>query len=478
MPELEKTAVRGPDERERLIGELRSHRIELEKQNEELRLARAEVEAGLQKYYELYDCAPIGYCTVDAEGMIRESNLAGALLLGVDRVRLLGGKVGDFVTETSRDGLVRFLERSFSPDNKAVGEIRVPDGEGSERYLYLEGSSFETVIGERHCRIAMMDITTSRQNSIELEHYRYHLEELVQQRTCELEAANTLLREQAENMNSIYQALDSIGLIVCHLEEDDARIDIFSAGAEKLFGYNQKEVIGRSLRLIVPPEGKAAMADQVGRLRRGVAMQSSDMTLTRRSGVRFPAVASIHPFARHAGRFTRAVGAFRDISELMLIHEKLQSMNDELELRVKERTAELHESNVALKVLLNKREEDKVTLSGQILANSAKLVEPYLERLLSSGLNEQQRMLVEILRANIEELTVPFANAISSKLSRLTPAEIQVANLVKLGKRTKEIAEIMRLSPGTISIHRKNIRRKLELTHKKTNLQTMLSTTS
>ena len=50
-----------------------------------------------------------------------------------------------------------------------------------------------------------------------------------------------------------------------------------------------------------------------------------------------------------------------------------------------------------------------------------------------------------------------------------------MANLVKLGKRTKEIAGIMNLSPGTISIHRKNIRKKLELTHQKTNLQTMLS---
>ena len=69
----------------RLENELQVHRLELERQNEELRLARAEVEAGLQKYYELYDFAPIGYCTVDGNGLVRESNLAGALLLGLDR---------------------------------------------------------------------------------------------------------------------------------------------------------------------------------------------------------------------------------------------------------------------------------------------------------------------------------------------------------------------------------------------------------
>ena len=156
----------------------------------------------------------------------------------------------------------------------------------------------------------------------------------------------------------------------------------------------------------------------------------------------------------------------------------LHRARTELEKRVRERTAELSQSNVALTVLLKKREEDRSTLAEQVFANSTKLVEPFLDRLLESGLNEQQVALVEILRANIVELTSPFASGFSNKLIRLTPAEIQVANLVKLGKRTKEIAAIMHLAPGTISIHRKNIRRKLELTHQKTNLQTILSINS
>jgi DNA-binding NarL/FixJ family response regulator len=150
----------------------------------------------------------------------------------------------------------------------------------------------------------------------------------------------------------------------------------------------------------------------------------------------------------------------------------------ELEQRVADRTADLHESNIALKVLLNKREEDRGILAEQVLANTGQLVEPLLERLRKSGLNEAQQTLVEILGANVRELTSPFASKLSSRMTRLTPAEIQVANLVKLGKRTKEIAEIMHLAAGTISIHRKNIRKKLELTHQKTNLQTMLSINS
>lgn len=164
--------------------------------------------------------------------------------------------------------------------------------------------------------------------------------------------------------------------------------------------------------------------------------------------------------------------------QLEEIQTELLASRDGLEQRVQERTAELYESNIALKVVLAKREEDQRILADQVLSTSTKLVEPFLDQLKECRLTEQQLVLVDIIRANINELTSPFAKNFSSKLVRLTPTELQIANLVKLGKRTKEIAGIMHLSPGTISIHRKNIRKKLDLTHKKTNLQSILEINS
>lgn len=478
MPDRMDISTRNATDATHLLRQLQVHRQELERQNEELRLARAEVEAGLHKYYQLYDFAPVGYCTVDRDGVIRESNLAGALLLGVDRARVLGRSISHFVAPASQGALQRFFAAIINDEHqshKATAELIVADGEGGERHLYAEGSGFEDEQGLRHYRVAMMDITQSKRNSQELEHYRYHLEELVQQRTSELEQANARLKEQAENLASIYQALHSIGLVVCSLEDGEARIDIFSAGAENLFGHRQDEVLGKSLALIFPAETVDSLPLQVRRWRRGMAVQSLNMTLVRKSGEHFPAVVCIHPFSRHIEGFAKVVVGFRDITELMQVHNELQAMNSELEQRVAARTSELHESNVALTVLLKKREEDRKILGEQVLSNTAHLVEPVLDRLRRTGLSDEQRTLIDILAANIKEVASPFANNFSSKLNRLTPAEIQVANLVKLGKRTKEIAEIMRLSPGTISIHRKNIRRKLELTHQKANLQTMLA---
>jgi PAS domain S-box-containing protein len=175
------------------------------------------------------------------------------------------------------------------------------------------------------------------------------------------------------------------------------------------------------------------------------------------------------------GKALRMVGTHTDISRRIQAEAEPKRVRFELEQRIKELTTELYETNIALKVLLKKREEDKKTFENSVKVNIEKLVEPFLTRLEECRLTEQQQLLVGILRSNIEELTSPFADTFSARLSRLTPVEIQVANLVKLGKRTKEVAQIMHLSAGTISIHRKNIRKKLDLTHRKTNLQSILT---
>ncbi|MBV5328328.1 MAG: PAS domain-containing protein, partial [Chlorobium sp.] len=178
------------------------------------------------------------------------------------------------------------------------------------------------------------------------------------------------------------------------------------------------------------------------------------------------------------GKAQRLVGTFTDITRLKEVEAELKQTQAELEQRVAERTFELSESNIALTVLLKKREDDRAILAEQVLSTTTKLVEPFFDRLNECRLTEQQQVLVDIIRANIKELTSPFASNFSSKLVRLTPSEIQVANMVKLGKRSKEIAEIMHLSPGTVNIHRKNIRKKLDIAHQKTNLQTLLSINS
>lgn len=175
------------------------------------------------------------------------------------------------------------------------------------------------------------------------------------------------------------------------------------------------------------------------------------------------------------GKPLRIVGTHTDISRLKAMEKALRQAQADLENKVKERTVELEQTNIALKVLLKQREQDKTVQEQLIAANMSNLVESYLLQLAESRLSDQQQMLVDILTSNLRELTSPFTSKLSSRLIQLTPSEIQVANLVRQGKQSKEIAALLHLSPGTINIHRKNIRKKLGLTHKKANLQSTLS---
>lgn len=175
------------------------------------------------------------------------------------------------------------------------------------------------------------------------------------------------------------------------------------------------------------------------------------------------------------GRPLRFVGTHTDITYRKHFEQELFNAHGELEKKFTARTREIEETNLALNVLMRKLKEDKRELEQHISANFSALVEPYLDKLDRGASTGGQKMLLDILRANLAEILAPFTDALSSKLIKLTPAEIQVANLVKQGMRTKEIAEVLNLSPGTINIHRKNIRRKLGLTGQGANLQTVLS---
>ena len=159
----------------------------------------------------------------------------------------------------------------------------------------------------------------------------------------------------------------------------------------------------------------------------------------------------------------------------------LKKSRDELEERVKERTKELEintrnleEVNTALGVLIKKRDEDKAELEERILANSKELVLPYIEKLENTPVDDRQKAYLSILVSNLNDIISPFSNFLTSGYGKLTSSEIQVSDLIKHGKRTKEIAELLSLSARTVESHRKNIRRKLGLINKRANLRSHL----
>jgi len=166
----------------------------------------------------------------------------------------------------------------------------------------------------------------------------------------------------------------------------------------------------------------------------------------------------------------------RALKELAEHHERRKAEDDlkrsEKELQLKSKT--LEEANIALKVLLKHREEDRSVMEENILSNVKKLILPSIDKLKNLKLNETQLDHVNIMENHIKEIISPFLHNLTTKHFDMTPREIQIATLIKEGKTTKEMTEYLNISATAVDFHRKNIRSKLGIKNSKTNLRSLL----
>jgi len=164
------------------------------------------------------------------------------------------------------------------------------------------------------------------------------------------------------------------------------------------------------------------------------------------------------------------LGIVTDISD----RKKAENALKEKDKTLERQTQHLAEVNTALKVLLEHREQEKQELEENLLANIKKLVFPYLEKLDRHRLEAETRTYLDIIKSNLKDLVSPLASTLSSNYLALTPTELQITDLIKHGKTSKEIAAMLHVSAKAVAFHRGNIRNKLGLTNKKINLQTYL----
>ncbi|MFA6289209.1 MAG: PAS domain S-box protein [Opitutaceae bacterium] len=187
---------------QRLLQELQIHQIELELQNEEIKQAKAEVDASLEKYADLYDFAPAGYFTLAVDGTIQLVNLTGSTLLGIERSRLLGRSFGHFVAADLRPAFKAFLKQVFADPAKQSGEFDLL-GEGpSPLTVNIEAQRLPNGM---ECRAVMVDITGRKcaENKMRVSEIRYRrLFEaakdgvlLLDPGTCKITDANPFMTE-------------------------------------------------------------------------------------------------------------------------------------------------------------------------------------------------------------------------------------------------------------------------------------------
>lgn len=169
-----------PEEVRNLVHELRTHEIELDLQNEELRMAQVDLAESLDRYSNLYDFAPAGYVTVSEKGLILEANLTVAVMLGVERGFLLEKPFSMFIVREDQD--IYHLHRRALSETKErrTCEIRVRKEEGKPFWVRMdcvvEKDGDRSGIGFRS---AIIDITRRKQAEEALEEARYYAESIV-----------------------------------------------------------------------------------------------------------------------------------------------------------------------------------------------------------------------------------------------------------------------------------------------------------
>lgn len=148
-----------PEEARQTLHELRVHKIELEIQNSELRKAQMELAVEQQRYFDLYDLAPVGYCTISEQGLILKANLMAASLLGVARGALVSRRFSQFVLKDDQDNYYLHRKQLFKTSEPQSFELRLLKADGMPFWARLEAVAAQGEDGESTCRVVISDIS-------------------------------------------------------------------------------------------------------------------------------------------------------------------------------------------------------------------------------------------------------------------------------------------------------------------------------
>ncbi len=148
-----------PEETRRMIQELRVHQIELEMQNVELRRIQAEMDVFQERYFDLYDLAPVGYCTLSEKGLILEANLTAATMLNVARDTLFRQPITRFIVKEDQDTYYRYRKHLFETGEPQMCELHLEKQDGTSFWARLDSTVVKYSEGETQCRVVIIDIT-------------------------------------------------------------------------------------------------------------------------------------------------------------------------------------------------------------------------------------------------------------------------------------------------------------------------------
>ncbi len=352
LPEVEELS---PDEVHSLLHELRVHEVELEMQNETLRETRQALQASLTRYHDLYEFAPVGYVTLDGEGVIRQGNLTAVSLLGQARTTFTGKRLSDFVSREGQDALYFFLRKLAQTGGPADTELWLERSDGSRLYARLDGDAVQgtSPLTEERYRVTLSDLTELQWAQEQQQAFAVALEE-EQVRTEELyqatEEANRLLSTILETMPAGAVLCDAGGSV---LTTNRVGQEILEG---RVTGTVQKPGTAYTLHR---PDGSPMPREEVPLMRaldEGAVVRDEELLLAWPDGHERWLLASAAPVQDEQGHCVSAITVFQEITERKRAEEEREWLLEEVdrERRRAERFAqELQQERDVLRTILD-----------------------------------------------------------------------------------------------------------------------------
>jgi PAS domain S-box-containing protein len=321
------------------------------------------------------------------------------------------------------------------------------------------------------------------------EHYNEKLDKWFEIRDQAIEWTNNKLvrlematdvtsRKQAEKdlreSRILFKALIDNTPAIIFMKNLEGRYFLVNRKCEEVLGIKNEDIVGKKTHEILP----ADVADQFVANDKKVietgSHQNVEETIPIADGV-ITVLSTQFPLRNSTGEMYGICGISTDITERKYLENKLKKLNMELEDKIKKRTTDLEDMNAALKVLLKKNERDKSDIEEKILSNYESVILPFIAKLKNDVPEKKHETLLDIIEFNLKEVTSEFSKKLKDPMQCLTPAEIQIAVMVKQGLTNKEIANVLNISVRTVTSHRDAMRTKLGIKNQKINLRTYLN---
>lgn len=278
--------------------QMRVQSIEQEMQNEELRNAQSELEASRDRYFDLYDLAPVGYCTVGATGLILQVNLSAAALLGCAREALIRQPITQFICPDDQDTFYLYSKLCLA-GGQAPCELRMVKANGARVWVQVTASAAREANGAANLRLALSDIST-------------------------IKLAEARRRESEER----YHALVKASLDAILLTAPDGRTLAANPAACRMFGRSEEELqrIGRA-GVVDCSDPRLPLALEQ---RRRTGQFVGELTFLRRNGERFTGEVSASNFDGTDGQQQSSM-IIRDVTERLRAQAALQDTARQLQ---------------------------------------------------------------------------------------------------------------------------------------------------